>query len=385
MDASTAFIISTGFTLLNGAVLGFMHPVLTDDIKASASDWRIGTLLFAAACALFAGNGLSGVDWLLPIANAALFAGFALYWRSIRRYVRRSDHGWIFVPAAFGTLALTWFTLFSPNLPLRVLIASGVNTFYTLATASVLLRHLRSERSRAGGFLFALLTALTALVLLRVVYYATVGADARSITAAGSLVAALSPLMIAALPIVGTTAFALLCFERIRDDLHAAATTDALTELPNRRTISERAQALFSRSKARMQPFSVAVIDIDHFKRINDRYGHDAGDLVLQRIAKTLNDQVRGTQFVGRQGGEEFVALLEDADLNDARVAAERLRSAVEGATQTISGHTLKITVSVGIATNDRKDQTFDDILRRADRALYAAKDAGRNCVRSAA
>jgi diguanylate cyclase (GGDEF)-like protein len=390
LDAATAFVVATGFTLLNGAVLGFMHPALTDDIKPSAADWRIGTLLFAAACTLFAANGVSGVLWLLPIANACLFIGFALYWRSIRRYVRRDDHPWIFVPAALGIVALTWFTLVSPNLPLRVAIATVLNVFYTVAMASVLLRHLKQERSRAGAFLIVLLAVLTLLVVLRAVYYATLGADARSITAAGSLVAALSPLLIAALPIVGTTAFALLCFERIRSDLHAVATTDALTGLPNRRTIAEEAQRFVAHAKTTGAPFSIAVIDIDHFKQINDRYGHDAGDLVLIGVANALKANVRGAQFVGRQGGEEFVALFESANVEDARVAAERLRAAVSEATYSLgeahasSESPISATVSIGVATLTANDQSFADLLRRADRALYAAKASGRNCVSTA-
>lgn len=372
-----------------------MHPALTDDIKPSASDWRVGTLLFAAACSLFAGNGMSGVSWLLPIANAFLFMGFALYWRSIRRYVHREDQRWIFVPAIFGTLALTWFTFASPNLPLRVAIATCVNTFYTAAMVNVLFRHLQRERSRAGAFLMVLLAVLTALVALRAVYYATVGADARSITTAGSLVAALSPLLIAALPIVGTTAFALLCFERIRNDLHAVATTDSLTALPNRRTIASEAERLVAHAKQNRTPFSIAVIDIDHFKQINDRFGHDAGDVVLKGVADTLAANVRGKHFVGRQGGEEFVALFDAATEDDARIAAERLRAAVEKVTHSLesgingsSGANPKnataVTISVGIATLTENDLWFDDLLRRADRALYAAKADGRNCVRVA-
>jgi diguanylate cyclase (GGDEF)-like protein len=390
LDAATAFVVATGFTLLNGAVLGFMHPALTDDIKPSAADWRIGTLFFAAACTLFAANGVTGVLWLLPIANACLFIGFALYWRSIRRYVRRADHPWIFAPAALGIVALTWYTLVSPNLPLRVAIATCLNAFYTIAMVSVLLRHLKQERSRAGAFLIVLLAVLTLLVVLRAVYYATLGAGLPSITTTGNLVAALSPLLIAALPIVGTTAFALLCFERIRSDLHEVATTDALTGLPNRRTIAEEAQRLVGHAKASGAPFSIAVIDIDHFKTINDNYGHDAGDVVLVGVAKTLKANVRGEQLVGRQGGEEFVALFEHANGEDALIAAESLRAAVSdvmhslGEAHASADERISATVSIGIATLRASDQSFADLLRRADRALYAAKDAGRNCVRSA-
>ncbi len=384
MDATTAFLIAMGFTLLNGAVLGFMRPALTENLKPSVTDWRIGTLLLAGALALFAASGASQTLWVLPIANALIFVGFALYARSIRRYVGRRETWSVFLPGALGLVALIWFTFFMPNLAVRVLIASGVNLIYSFAVIHALVQHRRTERSYAGAFLIGLLLVVAVLVIARVVYYASIGASAASITVTGNLVAALSPLLIAALPIVGTTAFALLCFERIRGELHLLATTDALTKLANRRTIAEQAARLFEKARQTTQPLSVAVIDIDHFKRINDKYGHDAGDLVLTRVAGILNENVRGTQLVGRQGGEEFVALFEDANALEAQAAAERLRAAVADATQPLGEPLETVTVSIGVATISASDASFDELLRRADRALYAAKLAGRNRVAEA-
>jgi len=220
-------------------------------------------------------------------------------------------------------------------------------------------------------------------MLLRGIYFYVVGNVVISIAQPLNWVNALTPLLIAVLPVIGTTAFVLLCFERIRRELQRIATTDALTGLPNRLTIGERASALFTQARTLSLGFSIAVIDIDHFKQINDRHGHDAGDLVLRGVAEALATHCRGANVVGRQGGEEFVALFDGANLHDAVTAAERLRAGVEATSHAFEQTTLRVTASIGVATFDRDDQSFADVLRRADRALYAAKAAGRNCVRT--
>jgi diguanylate cyclase (GGDEF)-like protein len=383
LDPTTAFVVATAFTLLNGAVLGFIHSALSDDLKPSSADWRIGTLLVAAGGVLFAANGVAQVDLLVPLANGALLFGVALYLRSTRRYARQGDSWWIYLPAVLATALNALFILVWPNIAARVVIVSAAISVYLIAMVLVLSRHRRIEPSTSSGIMIAVCLVVTVLLMARLAYYVIVAPNVQSITASGNIVNALSPALILTLPIVGTTVLALMCFERMRSELHRVATTDALTGLPNRRTISERAVQRFVQAKALAQPFSVAVIDIDHFKRINDRYGHDAGDHVLQRVANTLSEHVRGKQFVGRQGGEEFVALLEDANAQDAASAAERLRAAIAAATKPSEKHVEPVTASIGVATIDEDDVSFDDLLRRADRALYAAKNAGRNCVRS--
>jgi diguanylate cyclase (GGDEF)-like protein len=382
LDAVTAFIIASCFALLNGAVLGFVHSSLTDDLKPSAVDWRRGTLLIALSGFVFAANGVSGELWLLPIANGLVFVGFALCWRSIRRYTGRRDRAAIFVPALIGFAALLWFTFASPNLPLRVAISTLINLFYCLSMAYALYVYRKRERSIASAFLIGLYIITSFLVVLRVVYYATIGSATTSITATGSIIAALTPLLISALPIAGTTAFALLCFERIRRDLHVAATTDALTGLLNRRTIGERANEMFAQAKLKLGAFSMGVIDVDHFKSINDRYGHEVGDRVLTHIAQALSHITREGSAVGRQGGEEFIVLFDAADREEALKAVERLRQEIAGKPFVQDGQSIDVTVSIGLATRQADDANVEDVLRRADRALYAAKAAGRNCVR---
>ena len=158
---------------------------------------------------------------------------------------------------------------------------------------------------------------------------------------------------------------------------------DPLTGLFNRRYVLTRLAGLISGARRHGRPLSVAMVDIDHFKLLNDEYGHDCGDAALVAITSALRERLRAEDELGRLGGEEFLALLPDAGHRAAAVVAESLRASVEGAETWIEAHELSATVSVGWATWDG-EETAERLVRRADVALYAAKDAGRNVVRGA-
>jgi diguanylate cyclase (GGDEF)-like protein len=158
------------------------------------------------------------------------------------------------------------------------------------------------------------------------------------------------------------------------------ALTDPLTGLPNRRALEEWGGNAVKERQALRIPFSILAIDIDHFKRINDEYGHKGGDIALRSLAHALAGAVRKEDMVARLGGEEFVVLLWNETLEVALATAERIRKIIEEMEITIDDHILKTSVSGGVAVFEAED-TFDTVLRRADRALYAAKVAGRNRV----
>jgi diguanylate cyclase (GGDEF)-like protein len=158
---------------------------------------------------------------------------------------------------------------------------------------------------------------------------------------------------------------------------------DPLTGLFNRRYVLTRLGGLISGARRHGRALSVAMVDIDRFKRINDEYGHNAGDCALVEITTTLRDRLRAEDELGRLGGEEFLVLLPDTDPQAAAAVAEDLRAAAEAVRAHCGEHILGATVSVGWATWDGQE-TPDELVKRADRALYDAKDAGRNAVRGA-
>lgn len=160
------------------------------------------------------------------------------------------------------------------------------------------------------------------------------------------------------------------------------AITDALTGISNRRHLLEEGARIFHRTRRYHLPLSVIMIDIDHFKQINDTYGHATGDVTLRMLANTCQRSAREMDLIGRLGGEEFLLILPETPLSGAVCLAERLRQAVERTQiEADNGASVSITVSMGVATYHRHMQQFQDLLAHADVALYRAKELGRNQV----
>ncbi len=163
-------------------------------------------------------------------------------------------------------------------------------------------------------------------------------------------------------------------------ELERLAYYDELTGLPNRRSVLRQLNALLARARRHHHALAVLMVDADHFKELNDRHGHLAGDAALCALAERFRERLRTEDVVGRFGGEEFVIGLPDADATGAARVAEAVRAAVADRPIAIAGTEVALTVSVGFAA--WQDDELEPLLARADRALYAAKAAGRNCVR---
>jgi diguanylate cyclase (GGDEF)-like protein/PAS domain S-box-containing protein len=165
--------------------------------------------------------------------------------------------------------------------------------------------------------------------------------------------------------------------EEMNGQLKSMATTDSLTALKNRRAFEDRLDEEVSRSRRHGYPMSLILLDIDHFKAYNDSFGHPRGDEVLRKVGRLLSRTMRDTDFAARYGGEEFAIILPHTDQAGARMVAERLRQAIEGATWDDRA----ITASVGVASFSRDASTAEALVEYADRALYRSKENGRNQV----
>ncbi|HPF13987.1 MAG TPA: diguanylate cyclase [Planctomycetota bacterium] len=163
--------------------------------------------------------------------------------------------------------------------------------------------------------------------------------------------------------------------------LRQAALTDVLTNLPNRRYGMNRLQEEWENALRTDHPLSVAMMDIDYFKRVNDDFGHDAGDAVLKECAEVLRHNMRRGDVLARLGGEEFLLIHVGASLEEAAAGCERLRAAVEQIRVPYQGSELMVTMSFGVAEKRPGQETIDDLMKDADNALYDAKDQGRNRV----
>ena len=167
-------------------------------------------------------------------------------------------------------------------------------------------------------------------------------------------------------------------------ELHEIATTDFLTGIANRRQFMARAEMEIERSRRYGHKLSLLMIDIDHFKAINDSFGHPTGDRAIIGIGRHCATACRRSDLAARLGGEEFAILLPSTGINEAQIVAERLRSGTQALKVQHEGQAVPLKLSIGIACLEAEDSGPDTLLARADQALYAAKNAGRDCVRSA-
>ena len=163
------------------------------------------------------------------------------------------------------------------------------------------------------------------------------------------------------------------------------AITDGLTQVANRRHFDERIHEEIDRSQRYGRPLVLLLLDIDHFKKVNDSYGHPAGDAVLRRVADICRASIRTLDLVARFGGEEFAILLPETDIPGALQLAERIREEIAASPVVYGPHTIQVTASLGVAATENGDRDSEQLLKAADEMLYAAKQGGRNQVACAA
>ena len=203
------------------------------------------------------------------------------------------------------------------------------------------------------------------------------------LTPSGIAVSIAVPLMVA--PVLGYLLMRMLIESDIaRKTVHELAIKDGLTEVYNRRYFMSQLDVEFAKSQRYKTPMAVIMLDADHFKRVNDTYGHGVGDVVLKRIAQTCTTLLRSQDVLARYGGEEFVVLLPQTDGASAVLLAERVRAGIAACVITVNEQPLQVTVSIGVAATPEHAATVAALLNLSDVALYAAKKNGRNQVASA-
>lgn len=381
LDPGTALILGTFLVLAIGAFLGVMHKHLPVSVQPAARVWRIANLLMACGMIMIVATPLAPAGFIVPFSNALLLVGIAGFVHALRLFYRRKFKGWLFVPCVVVPPVLYWFTVPAPNFPWRILIMSAA-TILLFGAGIVTLHRARKSTVSAASLLLMLIFGI--IVLIIAVRGIVFGAN---IVGVGSLLDASHwangafAVTIVLTPIVSTVAFLLMCMERITQQWREAATTDYLTGLPNRLAFTNDAARLIATTK---QGVAIAMLDVDHFKQVNDRYGHDAGDAALKSLAASLRVALRAEDVCARMGGEEFALAYRVPDSRAALELAERVRHHIERGTFTVQDESKHITASIGLAfrvVGDDKENVLEPMLKAADGALYAAKSGGRNCV----
>ncbi len=316
------------------------------------------------------GHPLRNLGNVLIVGAVALqHRGLALHWGQPPR-----DRGYLVL---VGTLALlAWATLGQPGgHAWRVAGVCVGAALALLATVDLVWRRGQAATPTLARLLSATY-GLTAVALLARAAHALGSESTRKVSidapGQGSLA-----LVIGVLFAGGCMNLAQirLVLGRVMERLHAQAHSDALTGVTNRRGLLKAIEALHARAGRSAHGYVVLMVDIDHFKAVNDRHGHEGGDRVLQRVASSLRDGLRTGDTVARWGGEEFCVLLPRMGLGDAQALAERLTVQVA-----LDGEP-SVTISVGVAEARADRESAEAVIRRADRALYQAKESGRNRV----
>lgn len=351
-----------------------MHP----DI-AGTGRWALAGISGAISLLLLLSFAAYPSLYSLALAQLLVVIGLLLSWDGFRRFLKLPPLSRqtlaIIIITVIAWLAITHargsFLLIAIGNGVLIGVLSGLVARDLLATGN-------SERPaiRATGWIYA----LNAMIfLLRAIDTHTTTHNIDPLNPSG-----LTPFMLLwwlCMVITITLGMFLMTSERLQAELDLQANLDPLTGAHNRRAFSLLAEKEISRSLRYNRPLSVLLMDLDNFKKVNDQFGHDAGDTLLCLFVSCVNRILRREDMFCRFGGEEFVAMLPDTDAEMAYVVAERLRKsfATEATTVEFSGNlTASMTVSIGIAQL-RRDEGIDTLLRRADTALYQAKHDGRN------
>ena len=370
LDIPTLAFVSVCIAALLGLLLIFAW--LQQRNVRSLAWWGSAYLIGASSIALWAAPALV-YEMPREIPQALTFVACGMIWNGVRLF-----HGRTLIPTAAFAGAILWVVLcqvpsFAPGSNERIALGAIVVATYTFFIAYELRRERRkSLYSRTAAIVVPLVHAAIFLIPLGMQAFLPAAYAAAWLT-----VFALETMLYA----IGT-AFIVLLMVKDNDVAiyRSAASTDHLTGLLNRRAFLETAHMLCTRQAGRGQPVTMMVLDLDHFKSINDRFGHAVGDEVLREFANVARSSMRGSDIIGRLGGEEFAVIVAEP-MQFAERIAERLRKSFETTGITIAGHTIGATVSIGAASSYEPVTDIAPLIARADAALYRAKRDGRNRV----
>jgi diguanylate cyclase (GGDEF)-like protein len=369
LDSPTLFTLATCITGLLGVFLVVLW--MQERTVRALAWWGAAYLVGASAVTFWSTQDALRLPPELP--NSLLFVACGMVWTGARLF-----HGRSILPGALFAGAVAWFVAmqypgFAGSEQARVVLSSLVIAVYAFCTAF----ELRRERRRPliAHWLSVAVPLMHATVFLAPIPFCllmSAGASAQGLFALFALETILY--------VVGT-AFIVVVMAKERVVLvhKTAAMTDLLTGVFNRRAFLDAADRLIAKRARKLQPVSVLLFDLDHFKSINDRFGHAVGDEALRVFARTAMATMRTTDVIARLGGEEFAALV-PGTAAEAAVAAERVREAFNTAGLVIADREMAATVSIGVASGV-SPIAINVLLARADAALYRAKANGRNRI----
>ena len=377
IDAFTVFL----FGLLVKVPLAILFLVFwLNGTRASWFAWWSATLLLAGLTTLILliGN-LRGDFFGIGLAVASLIAAMACCWQGARAFEKRPPL-WLPVFVAPGVwLAACLVPGFLECVSCRVVLSSGLLS-PVLALSAVEFWRGREERLPSRWMVIALFASIALIFAARIPLVGVAPFPFGALPAEPAWVAGFNLIMFFHTILLAVLLVA-MSKERLELEQRTKAQTDPLTGALNRRAFITISRRLVLRHRTENEPLCLLFIDLDHFKSLNDRYGHASGDAVLISFVTVVHEKIRPTDFLFRIGGEEFCCLLPYTRAEEALGVAERIRHRLESAAVDVGGRPLNVTVSLGVSSTETFGYDTDTLVRRADMAVYAAKRRGRNRV----
>jgi diguanylate cyclase (GGDEF)-like protein len=377
LDLRTVIFLSGAIGALMSLVFYFMHRSHRQSIQG-LRDWAIAPLLLFISTLMLGTQGVAPAWFSIVLANLMLMSGLSLFFSGACRFYNLPPTRWPWLAMVVATPLLYWWAEVSPNYGGRLV---TVHTFTAAIQAHTFLIVWRHDRtSLAARFTLAVLGIMAALSVTRILTSPLIPQDAHlfTSTALQNLFVGTYGFLVLAL----TVGFVLLISDRLREQLQHLLSHDALTGVLSRRALFDQALNEVRRAQRTLRPFSVMVMDLDHFKAINDTHGHLMGDRVLQNFVVRVKPALRQTDLIGRYGGEEFVVVLPETDAAMAHAVAERILHH-----RTANPGTVPVTVSIGVVTQQALSpqpsahEILENLIHRADQALYQAKSTGRDRI----
>ncbi len=343
--------------------------------------WLLANLAVVVYLPLLGLRGIVPDSISIVAANGILALSVALYYAGCAHFLGQPPRwNWLLGGALLQVLAVSYWRYGDNSLPMRVMAISAYSAVVCTATAWLMLKHYRGRRSSVHYRLLTGLACIFALSqLARSIYFYTLHPAPTSIMLASGWNIVLLCLGAAIMPALSMSSV-LMLHESLQTEAENAANRDFMTGALSRKHLFTIGQQQILHAAASHQPLTLLLIDLDHFKTINDTFGHAAGDEVLRAFADMVNGHLRGQDTLGRLGGEEFAILLPDATVEAGWQVAERLRLHAQQHLVSSSFGDCRYSISIGVA-DWHGGESFDQLCRRADQALYEAKNNGRNRV----
>ncbi|MFH1034674.1 MAG: GGDEF domain-containing protein [Pseudomonadota bacterium] len=385
LDIRTLSVVLSVTTIV--PVVFMLYFKFSRQVYKGFGHWSLGGVALALGGLLLPLRGWLPDFVTVVLANTMLVAGASVFHQGTRQFLELPPKPWLnyFLPP-LAMVSFAYFLYLAPNVLARIIIMSICQGLIWGSCAWDLTSHSKAEiktTTRLAAVIFALV-ALSQLLRLTATILRPGSQDLFQEDAYQSLYF----LVVVALAMSIIFSLWLMTFQRLeaqylraQDDLRRLALKDHLTSTYNYMHFRQLARRELNLARRHDRPLGLLFLDLDHFKSVNDTWGHEAGDLALKAVAAVLSSRIRRTDILGRVGGEEFALVLPETDLRQSLRLAEDLRRGIASSPVDYDSRQIELTVSIGVTARLAEDGDLETMLRRADQAMYRAKQQGRNRI----